>query len=268
MKNKIRMVWVVISLAIITGPSMTHAYEVADVRDGATIQGTVTFSGTPPEPLKFDVEKNPEVCGDQRSLVKVEAHNGMLKGAVVILEGIESGKPFVKQEFLGSSPGKGRFQYVGGETLGLQVKTENCNFGPFTGVVTPDEAVQFGNQDSVKHVLHTFVSMDMKGSILRTLHNRDIHPDSAFERTFDSDTLKESRLVRITCNRHDFMQNWLYVVKNPYFAISDENGQFVIDNIPPGHYTLRAWHPMLGLQEQEVNVGPGKVLGTDFPFSE
>ena len=99
------------------------------------------------------------------------------------------------------------------------------------------------------------------------MHNRDIQPNGSFDRTFDSGKLKDSRLIRMTCNRHDFMQNWLYVVKNPYFAISDEKGQFVIENIPPGHYTLRAWHPVLGLQEQEVHVLPGKALGTDFAFS-
>lgn len=245
-----------------------QAYEVVEIQDGGTIHGTVAFSGTPPEPLQFEVEKNPEVCGDQRSLVKVETQNGLLKGAVVILEGIESGKPFAEQEFRGTSPGKGMFQYVGGETLGLRVKAENCNFGPFTGVLTPDEAVGFSNKDSIKHVLHTFVSLDSRGSVLRTLHNRDIRPEAAFDRTFDSDNLKESNLVRITCNRHDFMQNWLYVVKNPYFAISDEKGQFDIDNIPPGHYTLRAWHPVLGLQEQKVHVTSGKSVGTNFAFSE
>ncbi len=255
-------------LLVIGGAIMAFAYEVAPVREGGMIHGTVTFSGTSPAPLQFDVEKNPEVCGSQRSLVKVEVQDGLLKGAVVILEGIESGKPFVKQEWRGSAPGKGTFQYVGGKTLGLQVKTENCNFGPFTGVLTPDDAVQFGNKDSIKHVLHTFVSLDSKGSVLRTLHNRDIHPDGAFDRTFDSDKLKESRLVRMTCNRHDFMQNWLYVVKNPYFAISDKTGKFVIDNIPPGHYSLRVWHPVLGVQAQEVQVTPGKTLGQDFAFSE
>jgi hypothetical protein len=64
------------------------------------------------------------------------------------------------------------------------------------------------------------------------------------------------------------MQNWLYVVKNPYFAISNVEGKFVIDNIPPGHYTLRAWHPVLGLQEQEVNVTPGTASEINFAFSE
>ncbi|MEX0828863.1 MAG: hypothetical protein WD032_01325 [Nitrospirales bacterium] len=266
--SKIIKYFLLANLIFIGCATMVQAYQVAAVKEGATIHGQVTFSGSAPAPLQFEVEKNPEVCGPQRSLVKVEAQNGMLKGAIVVLEGVESGKPFAKQEFRGLSPGKGTFQYVGGESLGLRVNTENCNFGPFTGVVTPDEAVRFGNKDSVKHVLHTFVSLDTRGYVLRTLHNRDIQPDGAFDRTFTSGKLKDSRLVRIACNRHDFMQNWLYVVKNPYFAISDEKGKFVIDNIPPGHYTLRAWHPVLGLQEQEVHVIPGKELGTDFAFSE
>lgn len=257
-----------IILIFIGWATLAHAYEVVEVGDGTTIHGTVTFSGTPPEPLQFEVDKNPEVCGQQRSLVKVETQNGFLKGAVVILEGIEAGKPFAKQEHLGTRPGRGSFQHTGGEKLGLRVKAENCNFGPFTGVLTPDEAVRFGNKDSIKHVLHTFVSLDTKGSVLRTLHNRDIHPDAEFERTFDSGKVKESRVVRLTCNRHDFMQNWLYVVNNPYFSTSDENGNFSIGKVPPGQYTLKAWHPILGLQEQMVDVTPGKALGANFKFSK
>ena len=256
------------TLIFIGWATMAQAYEVVEVSGGGTIHGTVTFSGTPPEPLQFAVEKNPEVCGLERSLVKIESQHGFLKGAVVVLEGVEAGKAFVKQELPGARPGKGSFQYTGGEKLGLRVKAENCNFGPFTGVLTPDEAVRFGNKDSIKHVLHTFVSLDTKGSVLRTLHNRDIHPEGEFERTFDSEKVKKSRVVRITCNRHDFMQNWLYVVNNPYFSTSDENGNFSIDNVPPGQYILKAWHPILGLQAQEVHVKSGKALGKDFAFSK
>ncbi len=257
-----------VNMVFIGWATMVQAYEVIDVNNGATISGKVTFSGTLSDPLWFDVDKNPEVCGQRRSLTKVEAQDGLLKGAVVILEGLESGKPFPKQERRSTGLGKGTFQYTGGATLGLKVNAENCNFGPFTGVLTPDEAVGFVNQDSIKHVLHTFVSLDAKGSVLRTLHNRDLHPKREIHRTFSHGKLKESRVVRMTCNRHDFMQNWLYAVKNPYFAVSDENGNFSIDNIPPGQYTLKAWHPILGLQEQEIQVTAGKALATDFAFSE
>ena len=93
MQNRIRMLWVVIGLAIITGPSMTLAYEVGEVQKGGTIQGQVTFLGSPPAPVQFNVDKNPEVCGQERSLMKVDARNGFLAGAVVVLEGVEKGKP-------------------------------------------------------------------------------------------------------------------------------------------------------------------------------
>lgn len=268
MKNRIRMLWVMIGLAIIMGPSMIHAYEIAEVKEGGIIQGQVTFLGSPPAPVQFNVDKNPEVCGQQRSLMKVDVRNGFLTGAVVVLEGVEKGKPFLPQKFAGTAPGEGTFQHQGGESLGLQVNTKGCNFGPFTGVVAADQPIQFGNQDSIKHILHTFAARGKRGSILRTIHNRDIHPGREMHLTVSSGKLKDSRMVRLACNRHDFMENWLYVVKNPYFAITDEKGQFVIDNIPPGTYTLRAWHPLLGLQEQEVHVKPGKALGTDFAFSK
>jgi len=267
MQYRIRMLLVMMSLAIIMGPSMTHAYEVGEVKEGGTIQGQVTFLGPPPVPVQFQVDKDPDVCGQERSLMKVDARNGFLTGAVVVLEGVEKGKPFLSQTWAGPVPGEGAFQHQGGESLGLRVNTKGCNFGPFTGVVAADQPIQLGNQDSIKHVIHTFVAFGRKGSILRTVHNRDIHPDHEMHLTMSSGKLKDSRMVRIACNRHDFMQNWLFVVKNPYFAISDEKGQFVIENIPPGHYTLRAWHPILGLQEQEVNVQPEKALSTDFAFS-
>ena len=261
------MLWVMISLAIITGPSVIHAYEIGEVQNGGTIQGQVSFLGSPPMPAQFNVDKNPEVCGQERSLTRVDVRNGFLAGAVVVLEGIEKGKPFPPQTRHGEAPGEGTFRYQGGESLGLRVHTKGCNFGPYTGVVAADQPVQFGNKDSVKHILHTFVAKGHRGSILRTMHNRDIHPSGEMHLTVSSGKLKDSRIVRLACNRHDFMENWLYVVKHPYFAITNESGKFVLDTIPPGHYTLRSWHPLLGLQEQKVYVKPDMTLDADFTFS-
>ena len=73
-------------------------------------------------------------------------------------------------------------------------------------------------------------------------------------------------MVRIACNRHDFMQNWLYVVDHPYFGITDQDGRFTLDQVPPGPYTLLAWHPILGEQRQEVQVLPDGELSLGFQF--
>ena len=265
--NNNNALWILLaSLSLVMGSGASHAYEVGNVQTGGSIHGRVSFLGSPPEPLHFQVEKNPEVCGQERSLMKVESRDGFLAGAVVVLEGIDTGKPFSPKTLTGNLPGTGEFRYLGGESLGLQVKTQDCNFGPFTGVIAANEAVRFQNQDSIKHVLHSFVSKDSKGRILRTVHNQDLQPRDAIVREFPSDKMEDGVVVRIICNRHDFMQNWLYVVDNPYFAISDEEGRFTIDQIPPGTYTLLVRHPVLGEQRREVTIEARGDLQVRFAF--
>lgn len=266
MDNNTIVLWILASLSLVMGVGKSHAYEVGNVQTGGSIHGRVSFLGSPLEPLHFKVEKNPEVCGQERSLVRVESRDGFLTGAVVVLEGVNTGKPFSPKTFTGNLPGEGAFRYLGGESLGLQVQTKECNFGPFTGVIAADEAVRFQNQDSIKHVLHSFVSKDTRGRILRTVHNQDIQPRDAIDRVFPSDKMKDGVVVRIICNRHDFMQNWLYVVDNPYFAISDREGRFTIDQIPPGTYTLLVRHPVLGEQRQEVTIDAQGDLQMVFQF--
>ncbi len=252
--------------SVISFGNPAQAYEVMEVQDGGTVSGRVMFAGQAPDPLHFDVKKNAEVCGKERSLEKVLVRDGKLQGAVIVLEGVENGKPFPAQSYKGQEPGQGSFDYEGGEGLGLQVKTKGCNFGPFAGVVAADQAVRFSNADSMKHTLHTFVSLNEQGSALRTVHNRDIRSNDEIERTFTTSKLRGKRIVRMTCNRHEFMQNWLYVIDNPYYAISDQEGRFAIDQIPPGQYVLKAWHPVLGIKEQTVEVAALQSEETEFRF--
>ena len=256
------------SLTLLGGMSTGFSYEVQKVTNGATIAGRVAFSGTVPAPRTFEVKKGPEVCGEERSLAKVEVQNGFLKGAVVVLEGIAKGKPFEAQQFKGDSPNEGEFQHRGGDTLDLNVRLKNCNFGPFTGVVTPNQPIQFLNQDPIKHTLHTYVLKGKKATILKTVHNQQIPPQAEISKAFESKKLKHAHVVAMTCDRHDFMENWMYVVESPYFAISDPSGTFTIAEVPPGEYELVAWHPVLGIQKQAVSVTPHGTIQANFQFSK
>ncbi len=255
-------------LAVLGGTSVTWAYEVGDILKAGTISGKVTFEGVVPPPKHFPVEKDPEVCGLERTVNEVVAQNGLLQGAVVVLEGVEKGKPFAALRYKGNPPGEGEFRYGGGSHLALEVLAKGCNFGPFTGVLTPDEPVRFLNQDRIKHILHSVSSKDDRGLILRTIHQRELRTDMVVERTFDARKLKTNRVVGIHCNRHDFMQTWLYVVTTPYFSISDHEGTFTIDQVPAGDYTLIAWHPVLGVQRQDVQVDKGGHIEVSFGFTQ
>ncbi|GJL65276.1 MAG: hypothetical protein NPIRA05_02470 [Nitrospirales bacterium] len=242
------------------------AYETGQVVNPGILSGSVAFQGNVLAPRSFTVQKNPEICGETRSLTKVSVKNGMLQGAVIALEGITKGKAFEEKHFRANRPGLGAFHYRAGKKLDLEVHTKHCNFGPFTGVVARDESIQFTNHDSIKHTLHTYVLRGKKATILKTVHNRGIPASGTIKEIFTKKKLKKPGVVAITCDRHDFMENWLYVADSPYFAISDDSGRFNIDEIPPGTYNMIVWHPVLGTQEQHVTITPQKTVNVDFEF--
>ena len=268
MKWKTIILSACVGLTIFGGLSPTLAYEVTEVKEGANITGSVDYLGVPPAPKRFEVKKNADVCGAERWLHKVEVHDNHLKGAVVLLRGVDQGKPFETKNLGGDPPNEGQFRYAGGNTLSLTVQTKGCNFGPYTGVLTSEELLRLKNQDSVKHVLHSFAVRGRKASILRSVHNRDIFPGSEIEVEFTDKHLKHSSVVAITCDRHDFMENRFYVVDNPYFSISDKKGNFTIDQVPPGRYELVVWHPVLGEKTQEITVEPNGNLNLHFEFAK
>ena len=64
----------------------------------------------------------------------------------------------------------------------------------------------------------------------------------------------------LQCDIHPWMVAYVGVVPHPYYAVSGEDGAFSIKNLPPGKYTLEAWHEKLGTQTQEVTVAPGRTV--------
>jgi len=61
-------------------------------------------------------------------------------------------------------------------------------------------------------------------------------------------------MVRFVCNVHGWMRAYAGVMANPYFAVTDADGAFKIDGLPPGTYTIGLWHETLGTQEQQVTI--------------
>ena len=69
------------------------------------------------------------------------------------------------------------------------------------------------------------------------------------------------------CGFHAYMESWALTVDNPYYAVTDEQGQFMIDQIPPGSYRLTAWHPSIKQPiERNVTVLTNGALTVNFEF--
>jgi hypothetical protein len=56
------------------------------------------------------------------------------------------------------------------------------------------------------------------------------------------------------------------VLSNPYFQVTSRDGKFSMANVPPGDYTLVAWHEVYGMSEQAVTIGPSESRTVDFAF--
>ncbi len=246
------------------GPWIADAYEVEAVASPATISGKVTLKGIPRAPKIFKVDKTPEVCGEEdRILHEVRVQDGRLADAVLFLKGVEKGKPFSGVTIKGPEPGARELTATSdGEYPGTNVRPESCLFGAFTGVVANGKLIRFRNHDPVKHSPHTYA---VKGKVRKSMFNLDLEGNGTLDVEVKFKKPKETAM-KLECDQHNHMQNWFYRVDNPYFAFSAADGSFTIDGIPPGTYTLIAWHPKFKEKKQQVTLEAGGSISADFEF--
>lgn len=234
------------------------AYEVVEVSDGGTITGQVTLDGPAPQPKGFNLVTfpDPAYCGRISNgrgwrLLRdftVGPGNG-LKDVVVMLEGVESGKPFDL-----SIP---------------RIEARDCQFAPFVTVVRDGHGVEMVNMDPVMHDIQAYETSRKLGARvlfnsplpMNKLHQRgDLH---ATHRHLPGPSMLERirltkgrRIFFMQCGFHAYMESWAVAVANPYYTITDVNGAFSIDQVPPGTYRLLIWHPQTGpMLERTVMVG-------------
>jgi len=70
--------------------------------------------------------------------------------------------------------------------------------------------------------------------------------------------LPRAGVVRVDCDAHGWMEGWIYVAENPYYAVTSADGKFSITDVPPGSYKLVAFQPFIGPIEQSVTVAARK----------
>ena len=64
-------------------------------------------------------------------------------------------------------------------------------------------------------------------------------------------------IVQVFCDIHSTMSAYVLVVDTPFVTQPNENGEFVLPDVPNGEYTLKVWHPDLGDRSVKASVGDG-----------
>ena len=78
---------------------------------------------------------------------------------------------------------------------------------------------------------------------------------------------KPETMIPVRCNMHPWMNAFINVAPNPFYAISDAQGHFRIPNLPPGDYTLAAVHEVLGEQTLHLTIAPKSTAQVSFTFT-
>jgi len=243
MNRKLTLVLALIATGL-AAPVQAAKYKTVTVTNGGTITGKVSFTGNDPAPKVFAVTKNPEVCGAaDRKIDFVKVNNGALQEAVVYLSKIKSGKAFPKEL-----------------TRPTKLDQHNCAFHPFFGVMANSQKLDVVNSDPVLHNIHTYEQI---GRAKRTVFNVSQPDKGTIEKKVK---LRRGTSMKIECDAHDFMHGFMFVAKNPYFAVVKDDGSYEIKDVPPGKYTLKAWHGVLGTRKAKVTVASGAAVKVDFKF--
>ncbi len=117
--------------------------------------------------------------------------------------------------------------------------------------------VDFLNNDGVLHNLHAFLGRE---TLFNMAMPKFIKKKSvAFQR---------EGVVLLLCDVHQEMSAYIVVLQNPFFAVTNERGEFVIKDIPPGSYMLRTWHEKLTPQNREVQLTEGEEVKVDFRMTK
>jgi plastocyanin len=207
------------ALAIAFAPELSAAqagYEVVPVPDGGTIRGTVTWQGGVPHLAAAELNRDPQVCDPlgqkHRDLERLlVAPNGGVANTVVFLKNITRGKAM-------DLPVERR-----------HLNQKSCRYEPHVLLVPVQETVTVKSSDPLLHTVQMAGSSDY--NLPFTSAGQEITRPMNREGT-----------VTLRCNVHIWMNGEMVVARHPYYAVTDQNGNFELTQVPPGEYEIVAWH--------------------------
>jgi len=253
---------------VLLGSATTWAYDQIQVTDGGTITGKVTITAGKPIPKGFNLVTFPDpvYCGristgtGWRILKEFDvAADGGLKDTVVWLADATKGKPFTFE-----TP---------------TIEARDCQFLPFVTIVRDQADVVIMNMDPVMHDIQAYETSQLGPRVLFNTplpmnphHKRNVGADS-HEHLAGQPITEQIRMTKgrkffvMQCGFHAYMESWGLAVDHPYYQLTGQDGRFSLTDVPPGDYTLMAWHPGVGtILEKKVTVPAKGTAQVEYVF--
>lgn len=222
-----------------TGSSETEDAPV--VYDGKTgsIAGVVEFKGIAPARKELAVGG---VAGCE--------HDGPVLSETVIVTDGKLANVFVYVS-------KGIKDWKGPVPEPLTLDQRGCVYSPHVAGAMVGQVVRASNSDPLAHNVHVIAKRNSSPNKTQSAGMKPL------ELKFDRDEVP----VVLVCDIHPWMKAFLCVQDHPFFAVTGTDGRFEIPDLPPGQYTLTAWHEKYGKEKSgKVTVSPEGTTSVDFQF--
>jgi plastocyanin len=243
MKTHQRVVAIAFALPLLAAGLLQLSPGVGAAGTGQ-IAGTVKLDGTPPHQKPIDMSKDP-ACGQVRGGALATTENVVVGGN----GGLANVVVYISQGLTGNMP-------VASKPVTFEQK--GCQYFPHVVAVNPGQHMTILNSDKTMHNIHP----DPKAGGGNSAFNKSqLGGGPALDVTWPAEEIA----IPVKCNVHPWMHAYIAVVKGPS-GVSDDKGAFKLENVPPGTYTLTAWHEMYGTQTQTVTVAEGKPAAVNFSF--
>jgi plastocyanin len=210
---------------------------------GSKLSGKVTLNGAPSKPKLLDLSKEP-------ACAQMHAANPLVSDSLLLGPGnairnvvvyISEGAPYP-----GPAP-----------TTPVLFDQQGCQFSTHVLVFRVGQEVKISNSDPVSHNVHPLAKVNREWNKIQPART----PPFAY-------TYENEEFISVKCNLHPWMQGYFVILRTPYFAVTGEDGSFVLPDLPPGRYTITAWHETLGSKSQEVEIrSSGEPQTLNFTFT-
>ena len=214
---------------------------LAGISSAGTITGKINFKGAKPassmikmnaDPKCMKIHDGKDVASEQ---VVVNSNNTLKYVFVYVKKGLE-GKKF-------PTP-----------TEKKTIDQRGCMYNPHIFGVMVNQPIEITNSDATLHNIHALPKNSKQFNIAQ--------PKQGMKTVQQFD--KPEIMVKVKCEVHNWMASYIGVLDHPFYAVSDDQGNFTIKNLPAGDYELEAWHEKFGTQTMKVTVGASDTKTVDF----
>ena len=227
------------SLALVVVAASAMGALASPGKSAGTIAGTITYTGTPPKMKPIDMAKEPSCASQHPTPVTTETvvtgPGNTVQNVVVYISAGDQGS---------AAP-----------TEPARYDQKGCQYIPHVAVMQVGQTLQIYNDDQTSHNIHPLAKVNPEW-------NKSQPPGSPPIKA----TYNKPEFIAVKCNVHPWMHGTFAVLTTDHHALSAQDGTFSLDGLPPGKYTVTAWHERFGTQSQEVTVGGGKAATADFVF--